>query len=71
MDSFYLLCVFITCDKHTFHYSDKLSLILKDAIEIFSIFSICMPQILMLKLRPVNLYIKVNTHVQVVGNGFT
>ena len=63
IDNFYFLCIFITCDKQTFHYSDKVRFILKDFTQICSLFSIRMPPILMLKPRPINLYIKVNTHV--------
>ena len=60
IDNFYFLCTFITCDEQTFHYSGKVLFVLKDATQIYSLFSICIPQILMLKLRSMNLYIKVN-----------
>ena len=63
IDNFYCLCIFITCDEQTFNYSVKVSLILKDATKICFLFRICMPQILMVKPRPVNFYIKVNNHV--------
>ena len=60
---FTFLCVFITCDEQTFYYIDKVWFILKDTTQICSLFSIRMSQILMLKPRPMNLYIKVNSHV--------
>ena len=63
IDIFYFLCIFVSCEKQTFHYNDKVWLILKDANQICSLFSICMPQILMLKPRSMNLYIKGNTHI--------
>ena len=61
--NFYFLYIFITRDEQTFHYSDNVRFILKDATQISSLFHIRMPQILMLKQRPINLYIKVNNHV--------
>ena len=63
IDNFYFLWVFTACDEQTFYYSGKVLFILKDATQICSLFHIRMPQILMLKPRPMNLYIKVNTHV--------
>ena len=59
----YFLYILITCDEQTFYYSDKVWFILKDASQISSAFRVRMPQILMFKPRPVNLYIKVNSHL--------
>ena len=59
----YSLCIFIICDEQTFHYSNKVWFILKNATQICSLYHIRMPQILMLKLRPTDFYIKVNNHV--------
>ena len=63
IDNFHFLCIFITCVEQTFHYSNKVRFILKDATQICSFFIIYIPQILMFKPRSMNLYIKVNTHV--------
>ena len=56
-DNFYFLCIFITCDEQTFHYSNKVWFILKNATQIYFLLSFHLPQSLM------NLHIKDNTHV--------
>ena len=63
LNNFYFLCFLITCDKQTFLYSDKVWFTLKKTTQIFSLFSIRMTQILMLKPRPMNLYVKGNSHI--------
>ena len=54
VDNFYFLCIFITCDEQTFDYHDEVWVILKGATKFTPFFSIHMPQILMLKQRPMN-----------------
>ena len=58
--------IYFTCDKQTFHYSDKVWFILNDATYC-SLVSIRIPQILMIKRRSMSLYIKVNT---ICSSGF-
>ena len=63
VDNIYCLCIVITCDYQTFHYSDKIWFSLKDASQICSPLSARAHQILMFKPRPITLYIQFKTHV--------
>ena len=63
IDNFYFSCIFINCDEQTFNYSDKVRFVLKDSTQICFLFHKRMPQILILKPRPINLCIKFNNHV--------
>ena len=49
IDSFYFLCIVITCGEQMFPESAKVWFILKDAFQICSFFNIRMPQIRMLQ----------------------
>ena len=62
VDSFFFLCIFISCDEQTFHYSDKVWLILMDATQNCFLFSIRVPQRLILKPRSMIFKIQVTTH---------
>ena len=53
----------LTVTEKLLHYSGKIWFLLKDSTQFGPLFSIRIPQILMLKPKSVNLYIKVNTHV--------
>ena len=64
--------VYLLPDEQKFHYSDKVWFILKDLTPMCSFFHICVPQIMILKPRLINLYIKVNImSIRIYNNRFS
>ena len=53
-DDLCFLSIFITCDEQSFHQSNEVWFILKNATQICSLFNICIIQILMFKPRAMN-----------------